>query len=87
LGQLGLLQVQINQMNECILAAVSTAFVLAGEEMPSIPPPEEAPIFDTLMTDLENMIAEAEDPLGYLGAYFNIEYDEASGLPIRIQTR
>ena len=71
----------------CLVAAVTEAFVIAGETLPTIPPPAAVPDMSasaTAATDLSNAVAALVDPLGALGGVVDITFD-GNGLPTLIE--
>lgn len=81
----GLVTILTDDYDSCILAALAIAFVNAGVAMPSIPPPPPEPDFTKMLEDMEQMGADAADPLGYVSDQFTITYNSL-GIPVRIQT-
>lgn len=69
------IQTTLNECDDCIVAAVTSAFALAGEPLPSIPPNPPVPDFTSLQSDLASMETEITDQLGYLQSTFTLEDD------------
>jgi hypothetical protein len=85
LGSIGSISLSINDLNVCILAAVTQAFVRAGCTMPTVQPNLPTPDLDDCVSGLDRTVEEAADPLGHLSSAFDITFDE-NGIPTRIQT-
>lgn len=85
-NSIGEVTLQINELNVCLLLAITQAFLKAGCPMPVVDP--NLPEFDPseCIEEMDQQVSEAlDDPLGHLKDFFTITYDD-SGKPIRIQT-
>lgn len=83
-GNLVDFQAEINEVDDCIIAAVAQAFISAGCPLPESWPPTTSfsptpPDFTDCIDDLTDMgneaVGLATDPLGALGSVFTLTYD------------
>ena len=68
-------QVTLDAMDACIIAAVTAAFVAAGEPLPPMPIPDPPVDYSSISNDLTSMVDEITNPLGVLDSIFSIEDD------------
>jgi len=76
--------VAIDELNTCLIAAVTAAIIAAGESVPTFDPTPSPPDFSGLTDDIEAMGGEIDTQLGYLDSIFTLE--ETSGVITRIQS-
>ena len=71
----------------CLLAAITESFSIAGEVMPTLPPPPAVPdMTDSAQaaSDFAAAVADIVNPLGILGSVIHITFD-GNGLPTLIE--
>ena len=85
IGALTSVQLSINEFDVCIIAAVTEAFLAAGEVMPAIPALPSPPDLSSCVSDIESETADVADPIGHLSDQFTVTIDQA-GAVTRIET-
>jgi len=69
------IQATLDLLDACIVAAVTEAFIIAGEPFPTLPPPDIPADFSSVSDELTDMADEITTPLGYLDSIFTLEDD------------
>lgn len=83
-GDVGEATTTINDVNSCLIAALTTAITTEGISLPTFPPSAPTPDFTSTQNELSSMANEISTPLGYLDSTFTLE--ETAGVITRIQS-